>query len=465
MQELDKKYADQIEELAEEIQKSEELSIYLDTEEDEDFNRLKEMFEPKISLLYDQVANEVPLQLISLEKHLLDVRLEGLFLPKILGYSVLRGEFNDRIKYVRPQSHFQDILLAICNSANFDILKKRIGQTIQVGFALSSDIWITNLIGAIDNKRVRYFLQGQKLEKYRVPKERQILRFRYSRQFLNDNYQTAIFPDTLGQLKSLYSPLKNFLLYRAANKDLDNASIMPSLREFAVNEAFFNTKEHQHIIAIYGFFFPDEEVYSSKLAEMLAKERAEMPDFNEEWFNFINDLHKSDVNLTPEADLRMVELLDLDVENDDISEFYALVEWIHSKGYTQEDTQDAVRSFHRRYEGLSTLNECLRETVLQYFKKFVNNLGVTQYAEYFEITKLMIIYMDIFANQYFNQELKQMSMKYIKRCLKRYTDKRGKDYQDIKKFVSTAFLDMGFLKEKEIVELFKTRRKKKPTVS
>ena len=46
--------------------------------------------------------------------------------------------------------------------------------------------------------------------------------------------------------------------------------------------------------------------------------------------------------------------------------------------------------------------------------------------------------------------------------MKVYTDKRGKDYQDIKKFVRTNFVDFGFLTEKQVVDLFKTKRKKKP---
>ncbi len=54
-------------------------------------------------------------------------------------------------------------------------------------------------------------------------------------------------------------------------------------------------------------------------------------------------------------------------------------------------------------------------------------------------------------------------MAYVRKLLKKYTDKRGKDYQDIKKFLSRTFKDFEFLKEKEIVELFKTRRKKKST--
>ena len=69
--------------------------------------------------------------------------------------------------------------------------------------------------------------------------------------------------------------------------------------------------------------------------------------------------------------------------------------------------------------------------------------------------------MNIFYNQRFNQAVKDMSLRYIKKLLKTYTDKRGRDYQDIKKFVTATFLDMNFMNEKEIAELFKTRRVKK----
>ena len=75
--------------------------------------------------------------------------------------------------------------------------------------------------------------------------------------------------------------------------------------------------------------------------------------------------------------------------------------------------------------------------------------------------KIFPVYMELFGNQKFNQNIKDLCMKYVKSLLKKYVDKRGKDYQDIKKFVSTNFKDLGFLTDKQIVELFKTRRKKK----
>ena len=40
----------------------------------------------------------------------------------------------------------KDVLRGICESSNFEVIKQRIGQTLQIGFALSSDIWVTNLL-------------------------------------------------------------------------------------------------------------------------------------------------------------------------------------------------------------------------------------------------------------------------------------------------------------------------------
>lgn len=91
------------------------------------------------------------------------------------------------------------------------------------------------------------------------------------------------------------------------------------------------------------------------------------------------------------------------------------------------------------------------------------HVGVGNYHDYFEINKTFVAYMSIFSNQEFNQSVKEISFNYVKKLRKVYTDKRGKDYQDIKKFVKSTFLDLGFLKEKQIVEFFKTKRKVAPS--
>jgi hypothetical protein len=125
---LNDNYVEELQAIANEIQESDELAYYLSEEEESYFEQMKERFEPKIEQLYNRVAAENPLQIVSLDQMIMNEAFEGLFLPRILGYSVLRGEINQQYKYTRPQDHFKDVLMAICNSPNFEILKKRIGQ-------------------------------------------------------------------------------------------------------------------------------------------------------------------------------------------------------------------------------------------------------------------------------------------------------------------------------------------------
>ena len=463
MLDLDQKYMDRLEELAQSVQESDELAKYLEEEEEEDYMRLKEMFEPRIAMLHAEVAANDPLQLVLFEAVLLDSAFEGLYLPRILGFSVLRGEVNKNYKYVRPQNHFKNVLLTICESSNFDLLRKRIGQSIQVGFALSSDIWITNLINGITNKRVRYFLQGQKIDRYHTAPERAIGYKRYQRQFRNDNFQSAEFPTTPGELKILHSPLKHFLYYRIKLK-INNSSIIPHLRTFTETEAFQHMPEFLEILTIYTAYFERNEEDQASLEVQLNKVRQNYPGFNDVFFLFLEQMHHdTEIEFSPIADQRFSTALDKSIAGD-LSSYFEMTDLIHSRGYNQDEAQQAVKIFYNQHEGLSPINECLRQTILGYFRRFISNLEETAYADYFEITKLFPVYMDIFANQQFNQSLKELSMAYIRRLLKKFTDKRGKDYQDIKKFVSTTFVDFKFLKEKEVVELFKTRRKKKKPV-
>ncbi|MFN7120136.1 MAG: hypothetical protein ACK4TA_25320 [Saprospiraceae bacterium] len=460
MYELDQDYIDRLENLAAEIQDSEELQQYLETEEEEDYQRLKELYESKISSLHEEVARDNPLQLISLELVLLDDAFEGLFLPRILGYAVLRGEIDSNYKYVRPQEHFKEVLLTICNSANFEILKKRIGQSIQMAFALSSDIWVTNLINSITNKRIRYFLQSQKLDKYRRDNERAIGFERYKKQFKHENYQTAEFPETPTALKIEFSPLKHFLIHRI-NLGVDNASIIEHIKAFVENPEFQGENEHLQIMSLYANFFDLNEEDQAHLKENFNKTRQHTPNFANQYLDFLLELHRSqEIQWTPAADRRVSAILDRSI-SDELTAYYDLMDTVHDKGYINPEAQEAIKIFCDQREGLSTANENVRHTIYQYFAGFVNNLEENAYSDFFEISKLFPIYMSIFANQRFNQNLEAISMEYLRKLLLRYTDKRGKDYQDIKKFVSTAFVDFGFLTEKEVIEMFKTKRKKK----
>lgn len=458
MEKLDKKYSIELDSLKGTIQSSDLLAGYLDSEEEEDYLALRSEFEPSIEALYQKVAAENPLQLISLEKSLLDSDFEGLFLSKVLGYAVLRGEIDHLYRYKRPQDHFKDVLIAICNSSNFEFIKMRIGQGIQLGFALSSDIWTSNLIEQVPMKRTRQFLNAQKLEKYRDAEEREVGYKRYAKQFVQDNFRSTEFPSTINELKLLFPSLKSFLLYRASI-NASNDSLVPNIKEFLQNDTFRKTPEHVQILAIFSNFYKlDKE--QSWVKDLIDDSRKNYGDFNEEYFTFLDDLLSSDLHIGKEEDMQIHDLMDPKVK-DDFSKYYQLMSVIHTKGYIHEDAVTETRKFYDSHEGLSTINECLRRSILNHFKHLLRNLSVDDYQTYFEMNKVFNTYIQIFSNQQFNQDVKQLSLEFIRKLLKTYTDKRGKDYQDIKRFVINNFLDMGFMTEKQLTELFKTRRKKK----
>ncbi|MEL6637892.1 MAG: hypothetical protein AAFW73_19290 [Bacteroidota bacterium] len=463
MKPLAEDYKNKLDEIAEALQNAEEYQQYLEEEEEEHYLALREKLEPQIASVYDRVAEHHPLQLVALEQYLLQEKFEGLFLPKILGFAVLRGEINEHYKYIRPQIHFQQILSAICQSSNFDLIKKRIGQTIQMGFALSSDIKITSLINTFENKKIRYFLQAQKLPRYRDPRERATGYVRYKNQFRKENFLSADFPTNATELKLLFSSLKHFLLYRI-QRQYDNSNILPEIRNFLANDALKNTPEYLHILGLYTHFFEVTGEDQKTLKQQFNEMRRSFADFEEVWWQYVLGVEDYGVTIDGTADDRVFQVLDLDID-DNLTAYYRLMNVIHTQGYTHADSVEAMRNFYGNYPGLSDINEAARRTILRYIGNFLGNISVEDYSEYFELSKIFPIYTDLFGNQQFNQSLKAICLRYIKRLLKRFTDKRGKDYQDIKKFVNTSFIDLGFMKPKELVEMFKTKRKKKSTTA
>jgi hypothetical protein len=456
MEALSENFKNHLDQIKLAIQNSEILSLFLEEESAEIYRQMIEVFEPPINELYDLVADNFPLQIVSLEKELLDPDFEGMFLPRILGYSVLRGEINDNYKYKMPQNHFRDILREICNSANFEFIKLRIGQTLQVGFALSSDIWITNLMEALTNKKVKSFLQQQKTDAVRDLNQRISLYQKYAKQFENHNYQTADFPSTRAELKVMGSSLIHFLEYRAQRR-FNNESILPFLEKFLDNKDLQQDEIYLEIMMIVGMFYNVSDSAGKNIAKVIDGLRKSQPEFVNTFFNHLMNIYRSGIEITPEADKRMVKIINTKIE-DGISQYYLLMNVVHTKGYVHEDTINKVREFYNAHEGLSLENECLRDGILGYCESFLNNLEPAEYPEYFEINKVFISYIHIFFNQKFNQNIKAISLKYIYKLLDHYTDKRGKDYQDIKKFVTSTFLDLGFMTEKELKSFFTTKK-------
>lgn len=459
MEALHPSYQEHLDKLKTAIQESELLSVYLEEEGDDEYKQLVDTFEPHIHQLHESVTYHNPLQLLSLEQALLDDGFEGMYIPRLLGYTVLRGYVAEDTKFIKPQDHFKDIILYACSSANFEQIQKRIGQAIQIGFALSSDIWISNLIQQVDNKKVRTYLQGQKLYRYQDQKQRQSGLVKYRKQFQSLRFMTATFPNTKQELNGDFEVLRHFLKLRF-EQGFDNASLLPHLKAFIGNKEFYTERSFVELLIRIGLYYPLDDEGNKLISEAIDTLRKDFPDFEEVFLTLILN-HWNDVKqISLDSEKRFAALIGRKTD-DKITKYYNVLDVVYGKGYVHDDAIAAVGEYYYANEGRSNDNSNIRAAVFSQIATFLSNLDTESYTGYFEIQKTISQYIDVFSNQQFNLDVKNLSLKYIKKLLKVYVDKRGRDYQDIKKFVKTTFLDLGFMTDKQLVELFKTKRKKK----
>jgi len=459
MQTLLPDYKERLQAVAELIQSSDELAAYLDEETPELYKVLQDTYEPMVAEIYHEVADHHPLQLPELERVLLNPFFEGLFQPRILGYCVLRGELSEQFKYVRPQETFRQFLLAIANSANFDVIKQRIGQTVQLGFALSSDIWIANLLEQIENKKVKVYFQSMIHDRFRDVEARRLLLERYKNQFHQYNFLYAKFPESVNELQVEAAALRHFLLSRISFS-ASHDSYIEEIHKLIAQKSFFREPDFIEIIAIISNFIHLNQTETQHLANALNACRYENPQFNQLYFRFLKKAFREGMQMGAETDRKFFDLLNRN-EGDDLIRYYTLMATIHDKGFVHEDTLDAVNAFYSQYEGMSVINECLRLAVLQMFRNVVSHLSEPEYPSFFELLRVFNNYMNVFGNSAFDQETKGMCLDFVRKLMAFYRDKRSKEYQEIKRAVSSQFVECNFLTEKEVVELFKIKRKKK----
>ena len=114
------KSIDALKNIAAQIQASEALATFQEEEDEDSYKALVEEFEAPLMELHVNIANHFPLNLEAFETEFLNPDLEGLLLPRLLGFSVLRGYHDKIYKYLTPQDHFKNLLIAIAESPNID---------------------------------------------------------------------------------------------------------------------------------------------------------------------------------------------------------------------------------------------------------------------------------------------------------------------------------------------------------
>jgi len=463
MESLDKKYIEELDAITEQIQQSDELNQYLDDEEESSYRELGFKFEPAIEALYQEVADKYPMQIIDLENRLLDEGFEAMYMPRVLGFTILRAVINDNFKFNEPQDQFKKVLNYICQSPNFDVVQNRIGQGVQLGFALSSDIWVTNIVQSVKLKRVRTFLEQQRQRKYLEKDARKALYDNYMRQFNNLNFYTAEFPNDSTELQLYYPQLKKFFVERILRQK-DNTSLESYIVDFVQNDDLPGSLEYIYLFGLFINYLDLSEEAQAVLKNRLNIERKDVEGFNKNYFVFLRELLDSRLPVTPECDQRVSNLLDKSIK-DDLSMYYNMTDIIHSEGYESEETQKTVRKFFYAHDGLSTINECLRLVILKYFRSLVDGLEPDDFREFMDTYPVFVSYINIFQNEKFSQSVKHFTMDFARSFTKVYTDKRGRDYQDFKKFFMRMFKDFNWMTDKELKNFFKTKRKKKKKAS
>ena len=330
-----------------------------------------------------------------------------------------------------------------------------------MGLSLCTDIWVTNLVQSFDSRAVRQYLNAQKITRFRDLANRRILYTRYKNQFVKDHYFTCQIPNTLNELKIESATILSFLKARY-DKGLDSSSFLDKLIQSLNQESYFGNKEHFRILIFLASFYDLNESQQATIGKLLNDCREKVEDFDELFLQFMLSLAAEGHFFNKEAHLRIHNLLDKSFE-DKLGQYFSVMKEVHERGYSDQSVMDLVDTYYRSNRGLSTQNECIRTMLLTYLNNFYSNISEDEYSEFFEMSKIYAPYMSSFNNQKFNQYLKEISLKYVKRLIKRYTDKRSKEYQEIKRFVAATMESLGLMTEKEIIELFKTRRKKRAT--
>ena len=219
--------------------------------------------------------------------------------------------------------------------------------------------------------------------------------------------------------------------------------------QFLDNTAFHGTMEHTTILGLASAFLDLNVDEKKQLTSVYSTLRNSNSNFSDMHLDFIIAMRNRDIDLDNKADNSISSMIDKSIA-DDISDYYKLMDIVHGKGYVHRDAVDAVRAFYNSHEGLSKINTRVRSVIYAYFKRIIVHLDEKEYVIFMELlgatpasatdkdvvdekeetsegeTRNLAIpvYMEIFSNQQFNQNIKDLSLIYVRKLLRFHTDKR-----------------------------------------
>ena len=356
---LEEQYVAELNELKVAIQNSEELQALLDSEENDDFTKLRGAFEPQIHALYEKVSDVAPLQIFALEKALLDVDFEGVYLGKILNYTLLRASVNGDYKANLPNDTLEEAILAFAGSVNFDFLKKVSKQALQVAFAVASDVWITSLLQGIGNRKIVEYLQGLKPYKREFLKQRTSMYVSLRKQFSDTVLYTFAVPKDLPTFRQ-YVPEIVFNLEKRISLDASVASFSGVLSDLLSKPEFLKSANFGDLLLSAGLFVEftegEKEAFASNVKTLFST-----PANVTTFIAALNDKLKTKKYVGAAQVARLTELLTGSAENLDI--VFQGVNQVYQEGL-QSEISESIVELAKSFPDLSIEAKTIRTAVV-----------------------------------------------------------------------------------------------------
>ena len=450
---LDEQLVTSLDEIKDAIQNSEQLQNYLESEEQDDFDILRAAVEPAIHELYVQVSTELPTQLIAFEKYLLDEGFEGIYVGKILNYAVLRASLNDDYKFNVFQDHIQEIILTIANSVNFEVLKKYTKQGLQASFAFGTDVWVTNLLSEVTGKKVSEYLLSLKPQKKDYFAQRKSLSVSMKRQFNELSVYSFGAPKDLPTFVQ-YSKDITFNLKTKLEKG-ENADIFaPIVTEILANPAFELDNAYVSLltIAALSIQFEDDQV---ELIQKLSTKVLAKPSAVDLFYHSLVTVLENKKLLNPTAVANLNQVF-----SGDTNEYAAIINTIHKifeQGFEDEEILTVTVDHLKSFGDLDIQGEIIRDAVRYDFNNKVKALPSTKYVAFFDLFKIIEKYIVAFDNQKFTNDVKNITLYQVSEYIRLLTNRRSQEYQEVKNFLSSTLVNLGFLAEKEVKEMLKKK--------
>lgn len=434
---------------------SAEYQAYLESEEREEYKAVADKVEPYLQSLYNEIAEKNPMEIIEFEEILTDEALEGIFVDKLMYFTILRASVDENYRFERSQERLEELILFAAQSSSFEAMQRSLLLPVRLAFSLSSGIWGNKVIGKIKNKSAREFFQRQFGEATRDDHARAVQYRSLKKRFKEIKYQSASVPTDNINWKTEFADFRNFLVDRIGAGH-DNTTVKASLYEFLENDAFKGTDEQIELLCIFIHFIElDDEDFDK--VETVLNELRKGEGFDESYFGILLKVMKMDMPIDLDRIGIINDLLDTD-HKDSLLGFYELLTNFSVKDFMDEEIVESVEIFSGRHRELSPIMTCFKHLLIRIIDAEVVKHLNDDYTQLFQSMHIYDGLAEAFLEKSYRQDIKEILVEYMK-SLMFYFEKGSTEYKAIKAMVMDAPVKNNFVTTKEVRALYRAQLK------